>query len=141
LFPVVDALLKERIQGKPGIRAILVYPLNALANDQLYRRIVPILANELQDFGITVGRYTGQTTPGKNRRFFEDQYLEDEYFRSMFGNTIPSNWLLSRDEMLDTPPHVLVTNYAMMEHLLLLPKNAALAPALVLDRRPKHKRR
>ena len=28
--------------------------------------------------------------------------------------------------MLDTPPHVLVTNYAMLEHLLLLPKNAAL---------------
>lgn len=125
-FPLLDTLLKADIKGKPGIRAILVYPLNALANDQLYRRLVPVLAHQLKDFGITVGRYTGQTSIGKDRHWFEQQYLEDEFFKQMFGNKIPTNWLLSRREMLDTPPHVLVTNYAMLEHLLLLPKNADL---------------
>ena len=126
LFPIVDALLKANIQGKPGIRAILVYPLNALANDQLYRRLVPLLVDKLQSHGLTVGRYTGQTAPNKSRQYFEEQHLEDDFFKQMFGNSIPENWLLSRDEMLETPPHVLVTNYAMMEHLLLLPRNASL---------------
>ena len=28
--------------------------------------------------------------------------------------------------MLETPPHILITNYAMLEHLLLLPRNAPL---------------
>jgi len=125
-FPLLDTLLKADIKGQPGIRAILVYPLNALANDQLYRRLVPVLAHQLRDYGLTVGRYTGQTTIGRNRSWFEQQYLEDEFFRGMFGNEIPSNWLLSREEMLDTPPHILVTNYAMLEHLLLLPRNADL---------------
>ena len=126
LFPIVDALLKANIQGKPGIRAILVYPLNALANDQLYRRLVPLLVDKLQSYGLTVGRFTGQTAPNKSRQYFEKQHLEDDFFKQMFGNSIPENWLLSRDEMLATPPHVLVTNYAMMEHLLLLPRNASL---------------
>ena len=126
LYPIVDALLKAEIRGKPGIRAILVYPLNALANDQLYRRIVPLLVKELHHSGLTVGRYTGQTTPGRNRQSFEEEFLSDPYFKDLFGDRIPDSWLLSRDEMLDTPPHVLVTNYAMMEHLLLLPRNAPL---------------
>ena len=28
--------------------------------------------------------------------------------------------------MLETPPHILVTNYAMLEHILLLPRNRGL---------------
>lgn len=125
-FPMLDALLKADIKGKPGIRAILVYPLNALANDQLYQRLVPVLAHQLKDYGLTVGRYTGQTTIGWERERFEQQYLADARFKNLFGDTIPKNWLLSRREMLENPPHVLVTNYAMLEHLLLLPKNADL---------------
>jgi ATP-dependent helicase YprA (DUF1998 family) len=39
---------------------------------------------------------------------------------------VPDNWLLTRDEMLKKPPHILITNYAMLEHLLLFPKNADL---------------
>ena len=34
--------------------------------------------------------------------------------------------------MLATPPHILITNYAMLEHLLLFPKNAALFSRSVL---------
>lgn len=125
-FPLLDSLLKADIKGKPGIRAILVYPLNALANDQLYQRLVPVLAHQLKGYGLTVGRYTGQTTIGREREWFEQQYLAEPRFKEMFGEEIPKNWLLSRREMLESPPHVLVTNYAMLEHLLLLPKNADL---------------
>ncbi len=126
LYPMLDALLREGRVGHPGIRAIIVYPLNALANDQLYQRLIPVIANELREFGLTVGRYTGQTTIGWNRKKFEEYYLKDTRFTELFGSSIPANWLLSREEMLDTPPNVLVTNYAMLEHLLLLPRNAGL---------------
>lgn len=126
LYPIVDQLLKEKVKGKPGIRALLVYPLNALANDQLYHRLVPTLVCRMQEFGMTVGRYTGQTNPSWKRDKFVETYLQDPYFKGLFGTTIPENWLLSRAEMLETPPHVLVTNYAMLEYLLLLPRNAAL---------------
>jgi len=126
LYPLVDELLKANIADNPGIRAILVYPLNALANDQLYSRVVPLLVKELEQFGLTVGRFTGQTDPRKNRNDFEQEYLNDSNIRKYFQGSIPRNWLLSRREMLDTPPHVLVTNYAMLEHLLLLPQNAPL---------------
>jgi ATP-dependent helicase YprA (DUF1998 family) len=44
----------------------------------------------------------------------------------MFGNGIPGEWLLTRQEMLEFPPHIQITNYAMLEHLLLFPGNAPL---------------
>lgn len=126
LYPIINQLLTEKVKGKPGIRALLVYPLNALANDQLYHRLVPSLVCRLQEYGITIGRYTGQTNPTWTRDEFVETYLQDPHFKALFGNDILPNWLLSRREMLENPPHVLVTNYAMLEHLLLLPKNAAL---------------
>jgi hypothetical protein len=126
LFPLIDCLLKANLSGKPGIRAIIVYPLNALANDQLYQRLAPILADKLADYGLTVGRYTGQTRADMSRRRIEEQLLGSDFIKQLFPKGIPQNWLLSRQEMLETPPNVLVTNYAMLEHLLLLPHNRPL---------------
>jgi hypothetical protein len=126
LFPLIDSLLKAELSGKPGIRAIIVYPLNALANDQLYQRLAPILAGKLADYGLTVGRYTGQTKPGVSRDQIAAQLLASDFIKQIFPDGIPPNWLLSREEMLDSPPNVLVTNYAMLEHLLLLPHNRPL---------------
>lgn len=128
MFPMLDALLKANIAGQPGVRAILVYPLNALANDQLYSRLVPVIAGELARHGITIGRFTGQTSSRDSRDTIERDLLDspNSQMRALFGKKIPANWLLSRDQMLDTPPHILVTNYAMLEHLLLLPRNAGL---------------
>jgi ATP-dependent helicase YprA (DUF1998 family) len=123
LYPLIHRLLELNVKGRPGIRAILVYPLNALANDQLYQRLAPILTGELAKYGITVGRYTGQTKASDGRKDIEVRLMENESIRKFFPNGIPANWLLSREEMLKTPPHVLVTNYAMLEHLLLLPHN------------------
>jgi len=121
-YPLLDRLLKTE-KSAPGVRAILVYPLNALANDQLYHRLVPTIAHQLQEFGLTIGRYTGATDSRKDRDELEREFLENSTFKSMFDNQIPVNWLLSRQEMRDTPPDILVTNYAMLEHLILLPVN------------------
>lgn len=37
LIPTIDHCLKARARGEDGVKAILLYPMNALANDQLDR--------------------------------------------------------------------------------------------------------
>lgn len=128
LYPLIDSLLRSPDRGKPGVKAVLVYPLNALANDQLYYRIARLLLRELGDLGITFGRFTGQIRSGVGREEEEKRLLQNPVLTDALGLTghISRSWLLSREEMLTTPPQILVTNYAMMEHLLLLPRNAGL---------------
>jgi ATP-dependent helicase YprA (DUF1998 family) len=59
LLPILDALLAERAAGTlgPGVRALLLYPMNALANDQMKR--LRALLGGLPE--ITFGRYIGDT--------------------------------------------------------------------------------
>lgn len=127
LFPLVDHLLRDPDLTRPGVRAILVYPLNALVNDQMHR-IAKLLYGDLGDPNITMGRYTGQVRADHTRTQIAAQLLQTPTFQSNFPgvDTVPANWLLSRDEMLRRPPHVLITNYAMLEHILLLPRNRRL---------------
>ena len=49
-------------------------------------------------------------------------------FQEIFGEEaeVPKGWKLSRSEMREAPPHILITNYAMLEHILLLPTNRPL---------------
>ena len=117
LLPVLSALTAEHAAGtlRPGVRALLLYPMNALANDQL-RRLRRLLADAPQ---ITFGRYTGDTP----ERAAEGASL----FESLNpGESRLRNELLSRQEMRDEPPHLLLTNYAMLEYLLLRPADIEL---------------
>jgi ATP-dependent helicase YprA (DUF1998 family) len=115
LIPILDHLLQERDVGtlnEPGVRAMLLYPMNALANDQLKR-----LRRVLGHFpDITFGRYTGETreTDGDAERAFRDQFPHEP---------VLDNELISRVQMRGAPPHVLLTNYAMLEYLLLRPQD------------------
>lgn len=115
LMPVFDHLLRERQSvrlNEPGVRALLLYPMNALANDQL-KRIRKVLANFP---AITFGRYTGETP--------EDQSQAEARFHEQFpGEPLLPNELVSRERMRASPPHILMTNYAMLEYLLLRPKD------------------
>jgi ATP-dependent helicase YprA (DUF1998 family) len=117
LLPVLSALTAEHQAGTlgPGVRALLLYPMNALANDQL-RRLRRLLADSP---AITFGRYTGDTP----ERAAEGASL----FESLNPREprLP-NELLSRQEMRDNPPHLLLTNYAMLEYLLLRPADMEL---------------
>lgn len=115
LIPILNALEEEHAQGTlgPGVRAILLYPMNALANDQLKRLREELLAVSPH---ITFGRYTGETK--------EKEKDARELFRTLHGTTEPPpNELLSRERMRENPPHLLLTNYAMLEYLLLRPKD------------------
>ncbi len=114
LIPILDHLLRERAADSltPGVRALLLYPMNALANDQL-KRLRAILA----DFpDITFGRYTGETKDGQGQA--------ETSFRNQFPREpLLKNELISRSQMQKTPPHILLTNYAMLEYLLLRPRD------------------
>lgn len=128
LFPIAHDLLSDPDPSRPGVRALLVYPMNALANDQLYYRVAPIFARYLKQYGITFGRYTGQVKASTKRDDEEFRLWNNPKLMEVLGHpsSIPKNWMLTRDEMLADPPKVLITNYAMLEHLLLLPRNAGL---------------
>lgn len=128
LYPIAHDLLSDPDPQRPGVRALLVYPMNALANDQLYYRVAPLFGRYLKDYGITFGRYTGQVKSTAKRDEEESRIWNNPKLMEALGNpnSIPKNWLLTRDEMLADPPKVLITNYAMLEHMLLLPRNAGL---------------
>ncbi len=60
------------------------------------------------------GRYTGETR--------EEPNDAKDYHKKMYPDQpILKNEMLSRDEMRAEPPHLLLTNYAMLEYLLLRP--------------------
>ncbi|MDO5501293.1 MAG: DEAD/DEAH box helicase, partial [Propionibacteriaceae bacterium] len=117
LLPIFDHLVAEQAAGTlgPGVRALLLYPMNALANDQL-KRLRSLLADVPE---ITFGRYTGETKHSAKdaRRHFESLHP---------GQAILPNERLSREEMQAEPPHILLTNYAMLEYLLLRPRDIEL---------------
>ncbi len=88
--PIVDYVLREKEQRKaPRIKAIVIYPMNALANSQ---------RDELQKFlsegypkggePVTFGRYTGQESNEE------------------------------REEMAANPPDILLTNFMMLELIM-----------------------
>lgn len=114
LVPILDSLVRERELGNlgPGVRALLLYPMNALANDQM-KRLRQLLAGYPQ---ITFGRYTGDTEndPKRARESFGELNIREPML---------ANELLSREEMRAAPPHLLLTNYAMLEYLLLRPRD------------------
>ena len=112
LLPILDSLVREHARGEldDGVRALLLYPMNALANDQM-KRLRQVLAAHPQ---ITFGRYTGDTAQ-------DPKTARDRFHDLNIGEQILPNELLSREEMRETPPHLLLTNYAMLEYLLLRP--------------------
>ena len=112
LIPIINHLIAEHAEGRlgPGVRALLLYPMNALANDQL-KRLRALLGAVPE---ITFGRYTGETA--------EDlASAEAKFLQTNPGATRLPNELLSRQEMRSAPPHLLLTNYAMLEYLLIRP--------------------
>jgi len=118
LVPILNYLLREEEKGtltQPGVRALLLYPMNALVNDQLKR-----LRRILRDYPqITFGRYINIYETPETKEKAEENFI-DTYKYNKDEPFIP-NELKSREEMHETPPHLLITNYAMLEYLLLRP--------------------
>ena len=85
--------------------------MNALVNDQI-SRLREIFEN-YPDQDITFGKFTGET---------KEKYSDAKsLFIEREGKNPQKNELISREQTRDTPPNILITNYAMLEYLLLRP--------------------
>jgi ATP-dependent helicase YprA (DUF1998 family) len=127
LYPIISRCLELKDQGAPaGISAVIVYPMNALAEDQLDR-----LRGLLAGSGITFGMYVGKTPenerevtghrlqPGSGRADYEavlNRYREQGRPDAVH----PAEEVCSREKMR-TPgsqPRILLTNVKQLELLL-----------------------
>lgn len=127
LYPIISRCLALRDEGAPpGIVAILVYPMNVLAEDQLGR-----LRDLLAGTGITFGLYVGKTpdepgeVPGKrlSSGASREQYRR-ELARAQAERRAqavhPAEERCSRTEMREPggQPRILLTNVKQLELLL-----------------------
>ena len=122
LYPILFELYRQHLAGilhEPGVRAMILYPMNALANDQRDRlgAIVRDLRDSGSDFLPTFGQYIGQTP--KHRR---DRWRNADWWAT---NCHPGE-MVFRNKMRECPPHILLTNYSMLEYLLIRPDDSPL---------------
>src|SRR5262245_4973817 len=123
LYPILLHLYREYVHGtlsnRAGIRALVLYPMNALAYDQRDRlgRLHERLMEGNADFKFSFGQYTGATPNDKRDTY---RHAADVIARRFSGE------LVLRDEMRETPPHILLTNFSMLEYQLLRPDDSPL---------------
>lgn len=125
LYPIFDSIFKKKDRNinVSGIQAILLYPMNALVNDQL-SRLRKLLSNTPE---ITFGYFTGDTpqeyrTKNTYEKCSRKRYIEENFDSN---DTLPPiNELLTREEIRNEPPHILITNFSMLEYLLVRPKDS-----------------
>lgn len=117
LIPVINQLLREKEEGTldSGVRTLIIYPMNALVNDQI-RRLRELLATMEDEPKITFGRFTGET-----KETFKEAYKKYAEVEDIEKNPLSENELICREQMRATPPNILITNYAMLEYMLLRP--------------------
>ena len=118
LLPVLDGILRRQREGVTGVQAVFLYPMNALANDQIER-----LRRLLRGIGLDISfaLYTGDSdTATLNLR---EEPAETER--------------LTRLAIRRNPPDILLTNYKQLEFPLIRVEDRMLfTPALkylVLD--------
>jgi DEAD/DEAH box helicase domain-containing protein len=128
LLPVLNDLYRNaRNPEEPGVRAILLYPTNALVNDQVDRLNTWLEGQPETNSRVAFLHFTSETP--------EDARALS---RSALAHLTPnSSRILTRDQGRRTPPDILITNYSMLEYMLCRPQDASFfGPALrsfVLD--------
>lgn len=110
LFPLLDHCARANKSGQRGIKAIVLYPMNALAFDQA-RRIAELIFSypELND-KVTAGILVGE------------DHDSDEKRKTSKVMTVPDRIIDDHSAILKNPPDILLTNYKMLDLLLMKPK-------------------
>ncbi|KOV12143.1 RNA helicase [Streptomyces sp. XY431] len=103
LYPVLDHCARaNRETGHSGVKALFLYPMNALATDQA-ERIQGLLTINSELEGLRAGLYIGEK-----------------------AGTTYTKVATRRSEMQVSPPDILITNYKMLDLLLQRPDDAAI---------------
>ena len=108
LLPLLNDLYQNpRHGGSEGVRAIVLYPMNALVNDQVAR-----LHNWMKGQGACRLFHFTSETP-------EDPSTADRHAYPRFD----SSRMRTRQEARANPPDILITNYSMLEYMLIRPQD------------------
>ena len=99
LYPILDHVLRARRDGVRGTKALILYPMNALANDQA-ARLSQLLTSRPELAGIAAAIYTGQDGPRRTMVTADGLITDRAIIRS-------------------EAPDILLTNYKMLDLLLL----------------------
>jgi len=99
LYPILDHVLRARREGVTGTKALILYPMNALANDQA-ARLTKLFTTHADLAAMTAALYTGQAGPTRTA-------------------VTPDGLITDRAIIRDKPPDILLTNYKMLDQLLL----------------------
>ncbi|MEW6166486.1 MAG: DEAD/DEAH box helicase [Pseudomonadota bacterium] len=114
LYPLLEHCRQQRQAGRRGIKAILIYPMNALASDQAGRLAREIVTHP-QLSGITAGLYVGDEPAEKSTTVRKLEGAEDRY-------TV----ITDRERIREAPPDILLTNYKMLDFLLIRARDSEL---------------
>jgi DEAD/DEAH box helicase domain-containing protein len=105
LYPILDVCATHL--GELGIKAIIIYPMNALATDQAKRFAKAIYTDPKLRGKVTAGLFIGGES---------DQSVE-----------MKPDWVItSKSHQREHPPDILLTNYKMLDFLLLRPEEQSL---------------
>ena len=107
MFPTLDYCYKHR--EKRGVKVLIIYPMNALATDQARRIAEEIYGNSKLKGNVTVGMYVGGEEQGKSTMVMGKDFV-----------------ITDHETLLSNPPDILMTNYKMLDYLLVRPKDASL---------------
>ena len=106
LYPVLEYCYQHR--GESGIKALIIYPMNALATDQALRIARLIHSSPELRGNVNVGMYVGGQSSLDSKTMQPDKVITDH------------------ETLLQSPPDILLTNYKMLDYLLVRPKDASL---------------
>ena len=138
---MIDAIYRQHKDAgrnyERHVRALILYPMNALVNDQIGRLRKILKHKGLQD--ITFGRFTGQTKENADDDSISPDDIQDLNDQAaelprlerphpgqddlVDENALPNEYLSRQRWRTDGGADILVTNYSMLERLLLLPDN------------------
>jgi len=110
LYPLLDHCARASSEGVGGIKSLVIYPMNALASDQA-RRFAQVIAQTPAFNGLRVGLFVGGRSVKDGRGLM-----------TMTATSV----ITDRETLRKDPPDILLTNYKMLDYLLIRPKDRLL---------------